>query len=89
MNDVKDQFVAYKIGVDSLWTNQQTNLAMTSSFPLGTGGQTTQGGNSIIPILQPVASSGTLAIKPEDICTGKPHDILHFVYCYQHKRNAL
>jgi hypothetical protein len=63
MNDIKDQFVSYKIGVDSLWTNQQKNIAMSTSFPLGTGGQTTQGSNSIIPILQPVGSSGTLGIN--------------------------
>jgi hypothetical protein len=63
MNDIKDQFVSYKIGVDSLWTNQQKNIAMSTSFPLGTGGQTTQGSNSIIPILQPVGSSGTLAVN--------------------------
>ena len=63
MNDIKDQFVAYKIGVDSLWTNQQTGLAMSTSFPLGTSGQTAQGSTSIIPVLQPVGSSGSLAIN--------------------------
>jgi len=63
MNDIKDQFVSYKIGVDSLWTNQQKNIAISTSFPLGTSGQTAQGSNSIIPILQPVASSGTLGIN--------------------------
>lgn len=63
MNEIKDQFVSYKIGVDSLWTNHQVGTAMSISFPLGTAGQTTQGSNSIIPILQPVASSGTLGIN--------------------------
>ena len=63
MNDIKDQFVSYKIGVDSLWTNQQTGLGMSTSFPLGTAGQTAQGSTSIIPVLQPVGSSGTLAIN--------------------------
>ncbi|MGB8219677.1 MAG: hypothetical protein WCE46_04775 [Methanoregula sp.] len=63
MNDVQDQFIAYKINVDSLWTNHQTGLAMSTSFPLGTAGQTAQGSTSIIPILQPVGSSGTLAIN--------------------------
>jgi hypothetical protein len=63
MNDIKDQFVAYKIGVDSLWTKQQTGLAMSTSFPLGTAGQTAQGSTSIIPVLQPIGSSGTLAIN--------------------------
>ncbi|MGA2161752.1 MAG: hypothetical protein ABSG28_06105 [Methanoregula sp.] len=63
MNDIKDQFVAYKIGVDSLWTNQQTGLAMSTSFPLGTAGQTAQGSTSVIPVLQPIGSSGTLGIN--------------------------
>src|SRR5208337_4849211 len=52
-----------KIGVDSLWTNQQTGLAISTSFPLGTAGQTAQGSTSIIPVLQPVGSSGSLAIN--------------------------
>ena len=43
MSDINDQFVSYKIGVDSLWTNQQTGLAMSTTFPLGTAGQTAQG----------------------------------------------
>jgi hypothetical protein len=63
MSAINDQFVSYKIGVDSLWTNQQTGLAMSTSFPLGTAGQTAQGSTSIIPVLQPVGSSGVLAIN--------------------------
>jgi len=63
MNTINDQFVSYKIAVDSLWTNQQAGLAMSTTFPLGTAGQTAQGSTSIIPILQPVGSSGTLAIN--------------------------
>ena len=63
MSAINDQFVSYKIGIDSLWTNQQTGLAMSTTFPLGTAGQTAQGSTSIIPIMQPVGSSGTLAIN--------------------------
>jgi len=63
MSIVNDQFVSYKIGVDSLVTNQQENIAMSTTFPLGTTGQTAQGSTSIIPILQPVGSSGTLVIN--------------------------
>ncbi|ABS56647.1 hypothetical protein Mboo_2133 [Methanoregula boonei 6A8] len=63
MNVINDQFVSYKIGVDSLWTNQQTGLAMSTTFPLGTAGQTAQGSTSIIPVLQPIGSSGVLAIN--------------------------
>jgi hypothetical protein len=63
MNDIKDQFVSYKLGVDSLWTNGQTGIALSTSFPLGTASQTTQGTSGILPVLQPIGSSGTLAIN--------------------------
>lgn len=63
MNDVKDEFMSYKIGVDSLWINHQANTAMGTAMKLGTTGKTTQGSNSFIPILQPVGSSGTIAIN--------------------------
>jgi len=63
MANIKDQFISYKIGVDSLWTNHQTGIAMTTSFPLGTAGQTAQGSSGIIPVMQPIGSSGTLMIN--------------------------
>jgi len=82
MNDIKDQFISYKIGVDSLWTNQQVGTAMSTSFPLGTAGQTTQGSTSIIPVLQPVGSSGTLGINqrtttPEIFTLSSTSDIIN------------
>jgi hypothetical protein len=63
MNEVRDQFVAYKIGVDALWTNSQIGTAMSTSFNLGTLGAATQGGFSFIPIMHPVSSVGTLALN--------------------------
>ena len=63
MNDIRDEFTNYKIGVDSLWTNHQTSTVIGNTFSLGTPGQTTQGSNSIIPVLQPVGSSGTISIN--------------------------
>jgi hypothetical protein len=63
MNDVKDQFVAYKIGLDALWVNHQTGTTVSNAFTLGTGGGYTQGSNSIIPILSPVSSSGVIGIN--------------------------
>ena len=63
MNEVRDQFVAYKIGVDALWTNSQIGTAMSTSFNLGTQGAATQGGFSFIPIMHPVSSVGTLALN--------------------------
>ncbi|HNX17700.1 MAG TPA: hypothetical protein PKM50_05145 [Methanoregula sp.] len=63
MNEVKDQFVAYKIGLDSLWVNHETGTTLSNTFSQGTGGGYTQGSNSIIPILSPVSSSGIIAIN--------------------------
>ncbi|MGP8088310.1 MAG: hypothetical protein ACLPOK_09580, partial [Methanoregula sp.] len=67
MSTINDQFVSYKIGIDSLVTNQQKGLAMSTSFPLGTAAQTSQGSTSIIPIMQPIGSSGVLAINQRTI----------------------
>jgi len=63
MNEVKDQFVAYKIGLDALSVNHATGTTVSDSFTLGTGGGYTQGSNSIIPILSPVSSSGVIGIN--------------------------
>jgi hypothetical protein len=64
MNEVRDQFVTYKVGVDALWTNSQVGTAMSTTFNLGTAGTATQGGGfSIIPVMNPVPSSGTLALN--------------------------
>ena len=63
MNEIRDQFVAYKIGVDALWINDQANTAMSTTFTLGTQGEMTRGSISVIPIMNPVGSSGTLALN--------------------------
>jgi len=63
MNDIRDEFVNYKTGVDNLWINHLTDTALGETFKLGTPGQTSQGSNSIIPVIQPVGSSGTVAIN--------------------------
>lgn len=63
MNEIKDEFVTYKVGVDSLWTNRQPDTAMGTTFKLGTTGQMTQGSNSFIPIMQPVGSGGEIVIN--------------------------
>jgi hypothetical protein len=63
MNEIRDQFVMYKIGVDALWTNSQVSTAMSTTFNLGTQGGTTQGSYSIIPIMSPVPSTGTLSLN--------------------------
>jgi len=63
MNDVKDRFVEYKVNLDSLWSNRQCGTAIGTSFTLGTGGGGTTGSFSIIPILEPVKASATLALN--------------------------
>ena len=63
MDVIKDEFTTYKTGVDSLWTNNQINTVMSSTIQLGTAGATTQGNNGFLPILQPIASGGTVTIN--------------------------
>lgn len=63
MNEIKDQFVAYKLSLDSLFTNNQVDMTMSDSFALGTPGGYTQGMMSVIPIMNPVGSGGTIAIN--------------------------
>jgi hypothetical protein len=69
MNDVRDRFVEYKVNLDSLWSNRQCGTAIGTSFTLGTGGAATTGSFSILPILSPARSAGTLALnqRPEYI----------------------
>jgi len=63
MNTVKDQFVDYKVGLDSLFNNNKVGTTVSNSFTLGTGGSYSTGANSIIPIISPIKSSGTIAIN--------------------------
>ena len=63
MNEVKDQFVAYKISLDSLFNNNKVGTTLGSSFSLGTGGGYTQGMMSFMPIMSPVCSGGIIAIN--------------------------
>ncbi|WAC04628.1 MAG: hypothetical protein OS112_09220 [Methanoregula sp.] len=64
MNEIRDEFVKYKVGVDALWTNSQVGTAMSTTFNLGTAGTATQGGGfSIIPVMNPIPSSGMLALN--------------------------
>ncbi len=64
MNEVKDEFVTYKIGMDSLFNNNKVGTTLSNSFTLGTGGGYTQGMMSFMPVMSPVSSAGTLAINP-------------------------
>jgi hypothetical protein len=63
MNEVKDQFVSYKLSMDSLLDNNKIGSSASNSFTLGTGGGYTQGMMSIVPVLSPVSSTGVIAIN--------------------------
>jgi hypothetical protein len=64
MGVVKDQFISYKIGLDSLATNNKVDTTLSNSFSLGSEGGYTQGGvMGFIPIMNPVSSGGTFSIN--------------------------
>jgi hypothetical protein len=63
MNEVKDQFVSYKLSMDSLLDNNKIGSSASNSFTLGTGGGYTQGMMSIVPVLSPISSTGVIAIN--------------------------
>ena len=63
MNSVNDQFVEYKIGLDSLFNNNKVGTTIGNSFILGTSGGYTQGSMGFLPILSPVNSAGVIAIN--------------------------
>ena len=63
MNEVKDQFVSYKLSMDSLLNNNKVGSSASNSFTLGTGGGYTQGMMSIVPVLSPISSTGVIAIN--------------------------
>ena len=63
MNEVKDQFVSYKLSMDSLFNNDKVGTTLGNSFTLGSGGGYTQGMMSFIPVMSPVSSSGVIAIN--------------------------
>jgi hypothetical protein len=63
MNEIKDQFVGYKLSLDSLFNNNKVGTDVSNSFTLGTVGGYTQGSLSFIPLMSPVSSSGVIAIN--------------------------
>lgn len=61
MNAVKDRFVDYKIGLDSLWLNERHGVLISTAFDLGTGAAAT--GAFASPILSPAGSGGAVSVK--------------------------
>ncbi|ABD42129.1 hypothetical protein Mhun_2428 [Methanospirillum hungatei JF-1] len=62
MQNVEKFFTDFKMNIDSLWYNNQEGVSFNQQLSLGTGGQTSGGAFSIFPVMQPVASSGKVAI---------------------------
>jgi hypothetical protein len=69
MNTVKDKFTDYKVSLDSLWINSpygaswsQSGVTLSTSINLGTGGGNTEAGGLFLPMMNPIASSGTLSL---------------------------
>jgi hypothetical protein len=67
MNEVKDQFVGYKLSLDSLFNNNKVGTTVSNSFTLGTSVGYTQGTFSFIPMMSPVNSGGTFAINQRTV----------------------
>ncbi len=66
MNYVQDQFVDFKIRMDSLWLNNEPNVTVSQNIEMGTLGSKTEGNLAIIPILQPVGSDGAIEVAPDN-----------------------
>jgi len=64
MQEVEKFFTDFKMNIDSLWFNNQEGVSFNQQLSLGTGGQTSGGAFSIFPVMQPVASSGRVAVNP-------------------------
>ncbi|WP_321508082.1 hypothetical protein [uncultured Methanoregula sp.] len=62
MNAVKDGFTDYKFSLDSLWTNNQTGVTLSTNFNLGTPGSNTQAGGPFM-FTKPIASSASLSVQ--------------------------
>ena len=63
MDYVGDWFLNYKITADSLWINDETGVTDSTSLTLGSKGGNTQTSGLFLPMMQPIGSSGVLAIN--------------------------
>jgi hypothetical protein len=63
MNEVKNRFVDYKMSLDSLWTNDQSGMTLSTSFELGTEGGHATGGDFAFPLMKPIGSTATLSLN--------------------------
>lgn len=62
MTYIKNQFVDFKMALDSLWISSLVNTSLSQNFEMGTIGQKTEGQFSVLPLAQPVGSRGNLTV---------------------------
>lgn len=63
MTTIKNDFVQYKIMLDSLWINDAEGVLVSTSVDLGTGGTASESGIFDAALLQPIASGGLISIN--------------------------
>ncbi|MDN7024145.1 hypothetical protein FGU65_04445 [Methanoculleus sp. FWC-SCC1] len=69
MNAVKDIFTDYKITLDSLWMNEESEtrgVTTSTSFQLGTLGSSTVSGGVTMPVLRPIGSTAIVEVNNPD-----------------------
>ncbi|WP_319579001.1 hypothetical protein [uncultured Methanospirillum sp.] len=62
MTYIKNQFVDFKMAMDSLWINSQVNTSLAQNIEMGTLGQKTEGKFVFLPLTQPIGSDGEMKI---------------------------
>ena len=63
MDYVGDWFLDFKISADSLWMNKEIGVTDSSTLTLGSKEGNTQTSGLFLPMMQPIGSSGSLAIN--------------------------
>lgn len=62
MTYIKNQFVDFKMAMDSLWINSQVNTSLAQNIEMGTLGQKTEGQFVFLPLTQPIGSDGEMKV---------------------------
>jgi hypothetical protein len=63
MTYIKNQFVDFKMAMDSLWINSQVNMSLAQNIEMGTLGQKTEGQFVFLPLTQPIGSDGEMNVS--------------------------
>lgn len=65
MTYIKNQFVDFKMAMDSLWINSQVNTSLSQNIEMGTLGQKTEGQFVFLPLTQPIGSDGEMRLSTD------------------------